>query len=66
MLKNPATIDPETVFIVSAGCSYEFIQFVKAEIQKRVKWQKIIITTASATVTSNCGPGTFGVLFARK
>lgn len=66
ILKKPETIDTDVVFVVSAGCSYEFINFVKEEIQKRAKWQKIIINTASATVTSNCGSGTFGVLFARK
>ncbi|MBQ7954507.1 MAG: DegV family EDD domain-containing protein [Lachnospiraceae bacterium] len=66
ILKKPETIDTDVVFVVSAGCSYEFINFVKEEIQKRAKWQKIIINTASATITSNCGSGTFGVLFARK
>ena len=66
ILKDSDTINPETVFLISAGCSYEFLIFVKEEIQKRVKWKNIIVNTASATVTSNCGPGTFGILFARK
>lgn len=66
MLKRIETIDNTTVFIVSAGCSFEFIELLKTEIQKRVKWKKIIVTNASATVTSNCGPGTFGILFSRK
>lgn len=66
ILKDPETIDSETVFLISAGCSFEFMEFVKEEVKKIVKWKKIIVNTASATVTSNCGPGTFGVLFARK
>lgn len=66
VLKHPETIDTDMVFIVNAGCSYEFMSFVKEEIQKRVKWKRLIICSASATVTCNCGAGTFGVLYTRK
>lgn len=66
MLKNPETIDTNVAFLVSAGCSYEYVNFLKEEIQKIVKFKRLIINTASATITCNCGAGTFGVLFARK
>lgn len=66
MLKKPESIDPEVVFLISAGCSYEYLESIKKEIQKYIKCQRLIVNTASATVTSNCGPGTFGVLFMRK
>lgn len=66
VLNQPDTIDKEVVFIVSAGCSYEMQQFIKEEVEKKVQFKKLIVTTASATIASNCGAGTFGVLFMRK
>ena len=66
MLRKPETIDTNVVFIVNAGCSYEFVNFLKEEVQKKGHWKKIIINSASATISCNCGPGAFGVLFARK
>lgn len=66
MVKKPESIDPEVVFLISAGCSYEYLEYIKQEIQKYIKCQRLIVNSASATVTSNCGPGTFGVLFMRK
>lgn len=62
-LRKKEKIVPDIVFLITAGCSYEFQQFLKKEIEKRVKWKKIIVNTASATISCNCGSGAFGVLF---
>lgn len=66
VLNHQDTIDKEVAFIVSVGCSYEMQQFIKEEVEKKVQFKKLIVTTASATIASNCGAGTFGVLFMRK
>lgn len=66
ILKKPQTIDTDIVFIISAGCSTEFIEAIKEEVKKKVNWKQIIVNSSSATVSSNCGPGSFGVLFMRK
>lgn len=53
----------DIAFLITAGCSYEFQEFLKEEIQKRVQWDVIIVNEASATISCNCGSGAFGILF---
>lgn len=65
-LKKSDNIVTDVVFLITAGCSYEFQQFLKEELEKRVKWKRVIVNEASATISCNCGSGAFGVLFVRK
>lgn len=66
VLGNPDTIDPSLLFITTAGCTEEMKQWLEQEARKRVAWEKILFQEASATVSCNCGPGTFGLLFSRR
>lgn len=66
VLKNKEAIMSDVVFLVTAGCSHEFQQFLLEELESRMAWKKVIVNEASATVSCNCGSGTFGVLFMRK
>ncbi|MBP3544623.1 MAG: DegV family EDD domain-containing protein [Lachnospiraceae bacterium] len=66
MLEHQETIDKDIAFITTSGCSYEQQQFIREELEKKVQFKKLFFTTASATIASNCGAGTFGVLFMRK
>ena len=36
------------------------------EAQKHIQWKHIFVESASATVSCNCGSGSFGLLFFRK
>lgn len=65
-LRRPKNIVPDIVFLISVGCSYEFLEAVKQEMQRRVPWKKIVINDASSAISANCGVGAFGVLFLRK
>lgn len=65
-LRHPDKIDTTRAFITHAGCSKEQIDSYVAEVKKVVPFERIHICTASATVASNCGPGTFGVIFKYK
>ena len=65
-LKRSAQIDRRRLFITHAGCSVKMIAQIKAEAERLCKFDEMIVTKASATVSSNCGPGTVGVLFVRK
>lgn len=62
-LKNAACIDGRRIFITHAGCGKREIGRISEEIYKKCSVEELIVTKASATVSSNCGPGTFGVLF---
>ncbi len=62
-LKNPDKIDKKRAFLTYAGCSVKMLEHVRNEINSKCRFEKLIQTKASATISSNCGPGTFGVLF---
>lgn len=66
VLKKNAAIDKSQLYITHAGCSVKTINMVKAEINKYCTFDRIDVTKASATISSNCGPNTCGLLFVRK
>ncbi len=66
ILKNQEDIIKDRVFLIGVGCSYEYKEFLKKEITSNVVWDRLVVNAASATISCNCGPGTFGVLFMRK
>lgn len=65
-LRKRKSINTEIVFLITAGCSYEFQEFLKEEMLKIVPFKKVITNTASGTICCNCGDGAFGVLFVRE
>lgn len=64
-LKNNNKIDKKRLFITHAGCPVRTISKIKAEVEKLCRFDEVTVTKASATVSSNCGPETVGVLFVR-
>lgn len=66
LLGKVERIDKTNGFITYAGCSEEVLNHVHAELNKHIKFDNIFEGPASATVSCNCGPSTFGILFARK
>ncbi len=64
-LKNPDKIDKERAFLTYAGCSVKMLERVRNEINGKCRFEKLIQTKASATISSNCGPNSFGILFIR-
>ncbi|MGN0692774.1 MAG: DegV family protein, partial [Oscillospiraceae bacterium] len=62
-LRRDGRINKKRLFITYAGCSVKTVSEISAEAEKLCKFDEVIITRASATVSSNCGPGTLGVLF---
>ena len=64
-LKNADKIDKKRAFITSAGCSVKMLERVKKEVNKQCRFENLTLTKASATISSNCGPNTFGVLYIR-
>ncbi|MGN1416373.1 MAG: DegV family protein [Oscillospiraceae bacterium] len=65
-LKGRNNIDRKSAFITHAGCSVKMLRAITAETEKYCKFDDLTITDASATISSNCGPGTFGILYVRK
>lgn len=63
-LRHKKRIDTNMVYVVSNGYSYEHLEYVKEEIKRRVRFQKVIVNDASASISANSGPGAISVFFA--
>jgi len=65
-LRKRNKIETDRVFITHASCSVKLIAKVKREVARHCVFKDTMMTEASATISSNCGPNTVGVLFVRK
>ncbi len=65
-LRNPKTIDSGRVFITHAGCTVSDIKMIRREVDKRMAFDSVMVSKASATISGNSGPRTFGLLFVKK
>lgn len=65
-LKGKKNIDNNRAFITHAGCNVKMQREITEEVKKYCEFRNLKVTDASATISSNCGPGTFGILFIRK
>ncbi|MBR6469432.1 MAG: DegV family EDD domain-containing protein, partial [Lachnospiraceae bacterium] len=60
----PDTIpDPDVVFITYVDVPEDMLTWIKEEIGKTAYFENVIFQQASAAISSNCGPGTFGILY---
>lgn len=64
-LKNPKTIDRRILFVTYVGLDDKKLEYIQKLVQQYCSFERIYLQKASSSITSNCGPGTFGLLFAR-
>ena len=62
-LRRSKKIDKRLLFITHAGCTMKQQQEIAAEVKKYVEFERVVFQKASATISSNCGLGAFGLLF---
>ncbi len=60
------TIDNSLLFITYAGLNQQELMEIKKEVERRVVFEEVIFQKASPSISANCGPGTFGLIFSRK
>ncbi len=65
-LRNKSSIDDSVLFITYAGLSYQELQSVKELALSIVPFKQVYFQKASPAVSSNCGPGSMGLLFKRR
>ncbi len=66
LFRHSRQIDTRVLFVTYAGCSVKEIDEIVEIAEKYVHFDQVILQKASATVSSNCGVGTFGLMFVRK
>ncbi|MCR5399654.1 MAG: DegV family EDD domain-containing protein [Lachnospiraceae bacterium] len=61
----PINVYPDTsfAFITYAGVPEEELVWIEQKLNERMKFDHIIFQKASAGISSNCGEGTFGILY---
>lgn len=66
LLRHSRQIDTRILFLTYAGCTVHQVEEILEEVEKYVHFDKIITQKASATASSNCGVGVFGLMFVKK
>ena len=64
VMERAADIDPKRVFVTH--CLSDKAEAVKARLKKDFGFDNVMITDASPTIATHCGPGTIGILFIYK
>ncbi len=65
VLRDPETIDKKLLFITYAGLSISELRNIEAQVKKKVAFERVIYQKACPAISTNCGPGCFGLLFLR-
>lgn len=66
VLKDPGSINTKVLFITYVGMKMSEIEQIKEMVDDLVSFDKVYLTKAAPSIAINCGPGTFGLIFARK
>ena len=65
-LSKMRDIDRKNLFITYAGLSNEELKAIEEQVKSMVPFDNIIYQKASPAIATNCGPGSFGLLFMLK
>ncbi len=58
--------DPDVAFVTYVDVPADTLLWIEDQIRKQAYFEHIVFQQASAAVSSNCGPGTFGILYTLK
>ena len=58
--------DPDVAFVTYADVPGETLDWIEEEIRKTAYFEHVVFQQASAAISSNCGPGAFGILYFQK
>jgi len=64
--RDVGNIDRSILFITYAGMKKAELEEIKKEVSKTIIFDSVCFQKASPAISINCGPGTFGLIFARK
>jgi len=62
VLRRESSIDKRLLFVTYVGLTKRDMDWIRAEIDKRAKFEAIYFKQASPVIAVNCGAGTFGLL----
>ncbi|MCH5266415.1 MAG: DegV family EDD domain-containing protein, partial [Lachnospiraceae bacterium] len=65
-LDTAGVIDTSMLFIAYAGLSEGELEDIRQQVEKKVEFRKVVCQKASPVIATNCGPGSFGLMFMMK
>ncbi len=65
-LQDTRNIDRRILFITYSGMEEEKLQHIQNVVQQYCPFERVYLQKASSAIASNCGPGSFGLLFMRR
>lgn len=66
LLSNARNIDKRILFITYAGMDEESLEYIQNLVRQYCTFERVYLHKASSAIASNCGPGSFGLLFMKK
>ncbi len=65
-LANARNIDRRILFITYAGMDAKRLQYIQELVKQYCPFERVYLQKASSAIASNCGAGSFGLLFMKK
>ena len=65
-LQDVKNIDRRILFITYSGMDEKHLQYIQNLVQQYCPFERVFLQKASSSIASNCGPGSFGLLFMRR
>lgn len=66
VLRDARNIDRRILFITYAGMSEQRLKYIQDLVKQYCPFERVYLQKSSSAVASNCGPGSFGLLFMKK
>lgn len=66
VLMNTNNIDRRVLFITYTGLTERRLRYIQDLVQQYCPFERVYLQKASSAISSNCGPGSFGLLFMKK
>ena len=65
-LEGRTDIDTKRIFITHSSIEQKYVDMLKEEVEKYMKFDEVLVTRASCTISSHCGDNCLGILYIRK
>ena len=65
-LSSEKPIDTRILFVTYVGLSNRDLDWIREQIDKKIRFDEVYFRQASPAISVNCGPGTFGLLLREK
>ena len=66
VLLDARNIDRRILFITYAGMDEKSLLYIQRLVKQYCPFERVYLQKASSAISSNCGPGSFGLLFMKK